>query len=312
MTDNLNITANYKTQSKILTGGFKKYQHLERFGTTEVNDIEVGTCHIFPKLDGTNASIWWEDGLKAGSRNRELSFDNDNAGFLAWASENSGLSCFFRENKDLRLYGEWLVPHTLKTYIDSAWRDFYVFDVMRGDEYLSYSEYKGLLDSHNINYIPPICIIKNPTDETLFNCLDKNDYLINDNEGVGEGIVIKNYDFKNRFGNVVWAKIVRTEFKVKNQKVSGPSEIKEKNTIEEKIIAEYVTGSLVEKEYSKIEVESGWSSKMIPKLLNVVFYCLIKEESWDFIKKHKNPTINYKRLMSLSFAKTKELKPELF
>jgi len=73
-----------------------------------------------------------------------------------------------------------------------------------------------------------------------------------------------------------------------------------------------VTGSLVEKEYSKISVESGWTSKMIPKLLGTVFYCLIKEEAWEFVKELKNPTIDFKRLQALTFARVKEIKPELF
>ena len=37
---------------------FLKYQHVERVGTSEVENIELGTCYVFPKIDGTNASIW--------------------------------------------------------------------------------------------------------------------------------------------------------------------------------------------------------------------------------------------------------------
>lgn len=29
---------------------FIKYQHLERYGNTEVEGIEVGTCYVFPKI----------------------------------------------------------------------------------------------------------------------------------------------------------------------------------------------------------------------------------------------------------------------
>ena len=32
---------------------FKQYQHIERFGTTEVQHIELGECFVFPKIDGT-------------------------------------------------------------------------------------------------------------------------------------------------------------------------------------------------------------------------------------------------------------------
>ena len=60
---------------------FLKYQHVERFGTTETQGIENGMCYVFPKIDGTNSQLWWDNGLKAGSRNRELFIDNDNAGF---------------------------------------------------------------------------------------------------------------------------------------------------------------------------------------------------------------------------------------
>lgn len=34
---------------------FKKYIHLEKYGTTETQGIELGTAYVFPKLDGTNA-----------------------------------------------------------------------------------------------------------------------------------------------------------------------------------------------------------------------------------------------------------------
>lgn len=292
---------------------FKKYQHLERFGTPAVNGIEIGMCYVFPKLDGTNGSIWF-DGSKlcAGSRNRELSIENDNAGFLRDISLEKKYFQLVEDFQDVIFYGEWLVPHTLRTYQDDAWRDFYVFDAVKDGEYLEYEVYKEMLDCYNVNYIPPIVKIKNPTDETLNACLDKNIYLIKDNEGVGEGIVIKNYGFVNRFKHTIWAKIVRNEFKVKNQKVFGPSEIKEKQTPEEHIVSEFVTGSLVEKEFAKIDNDEGWTSRKIPKLLNIVYYCLVKEECWNFVKKHKNPTINFKRLMGLTFAKVKEIKPELF
>ena len=64
---------------------FIKYMHLERLGTTEVEGIEVGLTYVFPKLDGTNGSVWMvDDNLMAGSRNRVLSAGSDNAGFYAW------------------------------------------------------------------------------------------------------------------------------------------------------------------------------------------------------------------------------------
>lgn len=290
---------------------FLKYQHVERLGTVETNGIEMGICFVFPKLDGTNSQLWFNEGLQAGSRNRHLELDNDNAGFYNWAVNQENINQFFQKYQDLRLFGEWLVPHTLKTYHDKAWRRFYVFDVMRGDEYLHYDDYKVLLDEFNIEYIPPICKIENPTYETLLKNLDKNIFLIEDGKGTGEGVVVKNYAYKNRFGRVTWGKIVKNEFKASMQKCDV-NEIKQKKLIEEEIAEKFVTDALVKKELAKIELESGWSSKQIPKLLNTVFYCLIKEEAWNFVKELKNPTVDFKRLNMMTTIRIKNILPERF
>lgn len=291
---------------------FIKYQHVERFGTTETEGIQYGKCYIFPKIDGTNASLWWDNGLKAGSRNRELTIENDNAGFYKWALEQDCIISFFRSHTNVRLYGEWLVPHTLKTYNENAWRNFYVFDVMADDSYIPFDIYSKDLDKWGIEYIPPLCIIDNPTYERLIGLLNMNNYLIKDGEGSGEGIVIKNYNYKNKYGRVIWAKMVSNEFKGKHRKAM-PQEIKEKNLVEQDIVERYITKSLLDKEQAKIENEmNGWSSKYIPRLINVVFYNLIKEECWNFVKEFKNPTIDFKRLSFFTTSKIKELKPDVF
>lgn len=305
---------------------FIKYQHLERFGTTEVEQIELGECYVFPKIDGTNASIWIENGsIKAGSRNRELTLDNDNAGFYEWVLQQENIKTFLEENPKLRLFGEWLVPHSLKTYREDAWKKFYVFDVCSikeeskithdGDSrllYQHYNLYKPLLENYDINFIPPLAMIERGSYELFIDQLAKNVFLIEDGKGAGEGIVIKNYDFKNRYGRNTFAKIVTSEFKEKHAKTMGGSKIMGAEMIEEKIVNEFVTKALCEKVYSKINNEDGWSSKMIPRLLNTVFYDLVKEDSWEFVKKHKNPNINFGTLQHFSFKKTKEHLPQLF
>jgi hypothetical protein len=295
---------------------FLKYQHIERLGTAEVEGIENGTCYVFPKIDGTNSQLWYDNSkgnerIRAGSRNRELSLEKDNAGFFNWACGRSIFFAFFAKYPNLRLYGEWLVPHTLKTYQDTAWRNFYVFDVMDGEKYLPYEQYKTILEEFDIEYIPPICKVNNPTYERLIEQLEKNGYLIKDGEGTGEGIVIKNYEYKNRFGRIVWAKIVKNEFKAKHQK-ADVCELRESKLVEQEIVDKFVTLALIEKEKAKIENDNGWSSKNIPQLLGVVFYCLVKEDCWNFVKEFKNPTIDFKRLSFMTTQKIKELMPDVF
>lgn len=299
---------------------FRKYQHIERFGTTEVSDIEIGTSYIFPKIDGTNSSVWLgDDGeIRAGSRTRELSLEKDNAGFFASIRENESIKAYLLKHPTHRVFGEWLVPHSLKTYRDDAWRKFYVFDVcvdadnQVGLEYLPYDIYKPLLDEFEIEYLAPIAIIKNGGYENFIHCLDQNVFLIKNGEGVGEGIVIKNYDFYNKYGRQTWAKIVTSEFKEKHHKEMG-APIVENKIVEQEIVDRYITPAFVEKEYSKIVNDNdGWSSKMIPQLLSRVFYGLVTEEMWNIVKAFKNPKIDFKTLNTITISKIKSVKSEIF
>jgi len=306
---------------------FKKYQHLERFGTTEVQEIQLGKMYVFPKIDGTNSSVWLNDDgdVQAGSRKRHLSLDSDNAGFYEWAINQESIFGYLKENPTHRLFGEWLVPHSLKTYKENAWRNFYVFDVAIDKtedemlhqqdseiEYLSYEVYEPLLKLHNIEYIPPICTITNAGYEQIINQLMKNVYLIEDGKGNGEGIVLKNYEYKNKYNRQTWAKIVTSEFKEKHAKEMGASDLKGKKMVEIEICDKYVTKALCEKVYSKIDNESGFTQKNIPQLLNTVYYDVVKEECWNFVKEHKNPTINFKTLQHFVFNKVKEQLPNIF
>ena len=61
---------------------FRKYDHLERLGHRNTQNIEMGLVHVFPKLDGTNAVVWWGgEQILCGSRRRMITPDDDNAGF---------------------------------------------------------------------------------------------------------------------------------------------------------------------------------------------------------------------------------------
>ena len=322
---------------------FRKYDHVERFGHDEVQEIDLGTVHVFPKLDGTNASVWSDDGMlyrvRAASRNRELSLDKDNAGFFKWCQEESykRLRLIFEEHPNWRLYGEWLVPHTLKTYREDVWNRFWVFDVHDGEKYIPFEEYHPVLVECGFDVIEPLCTYTNPTEEQLRHEVDTNFYLLNDGAGVGEGIVIKNYKWTNQYGRQPWAKIVRNEFKEENKRAFGVPDKKGKIQVESVIAEEFVTSTLVNKTLAKIEQDclnfhnfevedqfvsnqmarrrailEGERNKIIPQLLERVYYELVNEELWTALKKHKFPVIDFKKLRSFSVLQTKKYAGELF
>ena len=299
---------------------FVKYMHLERYGNDEVDGIEQGTTYVFPKLDGTNAQVWLNKGgnISAGSRNRTLSLDNDNAGFMNHIITDSRIKWLLADFPELRLYGEWLVPHSLKTYREDAWRKFYIFDVYNVEtgEIYHYDRYKEILDAYELDYLAPIAIVKNGTREHYEKCLDKNVFLIKDGMGVGEGIVIKNYGWQNKFSNTVWAKMVTNSFKEIHHKEMGAPVIGGE-TLEEKIVAEYVDEHLINKTEAKIINEKATNEMFldkrdIPRLLQTVFYDLINEELWNIVKKHKNPKIDFAYLQRLTTTKVKETRKDIF
>jgi hypothetical protein len=299
--------------------GYDAYQHVKKLGTTEVDGILMGEVYVFPKIDGTNAHVWYDDGQHHfGSRNRELSIGSDNAGFMAWASECDELLAMSAAVEGAHVYGEWLVPHTLKTYRKDAWRKFYVFDITETDEtgvtkHYNYARLKELCDEYGVDYIPPIRRIRNPQYENILSTLEENTYLLEEGQGVGEGVVLKNYDFINRYGRQTWAKVVTSDFKAKHCKEMGAPKSTGTRYVEEEIVEKFLTDDIIDKVYAKIVTsEGGWESKFIQRFLHTVWYDFVNECMWDAVKKFKNPTINFKQMMQFCVMRIKRHKPELF
>lgn len=326
----IGFTENF-TEHKLM---FKEYTHLERFGNDEVQGIELGVAYIFPKIDGTNSSAWLEftnipseenvdyhAKLCGGSRTRELSLGSDNAGFFGWLLQQKHIVLFLSKYPKLRLYGEWLVPHSFKGYRETAWRKFYVFDVYNDETetYLSYEQYQPLLEEFGIEYIPPLAIVKNGDYERFLHYVANNHFLCPDGGEAGEGIVIKNYDYQNKFGRQAFAKIVRQEFKELHARVMGAPDVNASMMNEERIVNRAVTQALVDKTWAKVcnamsrsPMAENYGRRMIPQLLDTVFYDVVREELWDSLKEINFGTVNFKTLKALTIRKIKELKPEIF
>lgn len=92
----------------------------------------------------------------------------------------------------------------------------------------------------------------------------------------------------------------------------GGHDVKGKKMVEEEIALKYVTLALCEKVYAKIENDGGFTSKRIPQLLNTVYYDIVKEDCWNFVKEFKSPTINFKTLQHFVFIQVKKIMPNLF
>ena len=89
--------------------------------------------------------------------------------------------------------------------------------------------------------------------------------------------------------------------------------LKGRITIEQRIIDQYVTAALCEKERAKLEQLCGKGLKsIIPHLMHNVYECLIKEDAHHFIVEFGNPTINFRLLRYLCDQRVKECCKDLF
>lgn len=287
---------------------FEKYQHIERLGTDATDGILDGMVYVFPKIDGTNTSVYLNDAgeVEVASRNRVLNIHDDNQGVCNYVLSQPKFKAYLERHPNHRLFGEWLVPHTVRGYRDDAWRKLYIFDVMDGERYLTYDEYFADLLNAEINIIECIVRLENPTLEQIQTYVDRCTFLMKGLQP-GEGIVLKRYDFVNRFGRTVWAKLVRRVVNVM-PKIQRPLS---SDTVESQIIEKILTPELVEKEFSKLAVD-GWNSKLIPKLLGVVWHAFITEETFNFLRKFHNPKVDFGLLNRLAVEKIKTVKSELF
>ena len=301
---------------------FRKYQHIMKLGTDEVDGILSGTVDLFYKIDGTNSQVFLKDDgtLGFGSRNREITPDDDNAGFAKAMTEDkelySELLSILRTHPSYTIYGEWLVPHTLKSYTQDSWKKFYVFDVLDEStgEYLPYKEYSKILgDLKHLHLIPLMCELEDPTPEQIQEKLQATGAFLCAT-GLGEGIVIKNYSFVNKYGRRTWAKILTEDFLGKKKSLrSTNKEIKDgtiEHATERSIINRYLTDEHIAKEYSKVCEKYG-EAVMDPRhtfeLLNRVFL-EFWSDNWEIVlNKMHLPTINFKALKSLCDERTKEV-----
>ena len=289
---------------------FKKYQHIEKLGRDEVKGILNGNVYIFSKLDGTNISVYLNDEgkIEVASRNRVITPEEDLRGVAAYVNSNHKFKDFFGAHPNLRLFGEWLVPHTVRNYKADAWKKLYIFDVIDNGEYVKYEDYADLLDKYQIEYIPLIVKLESPTEEQVKFYLDNCTFLTS--EGFGEGIVIKNYDFINGFGQKTWAKLVRPVAKAAI-KFKRPVDA---NSVEQQIVDAFLTPEIVEKEFAKIVTDNGgsWDNKFIGKLLGCTWHTFVVEETFAFVKKFHAPKVDFAILNQLVIAKVKEFKADLF
>lgn len=304
-------------------GSYRSYTHLERYGRDEVEGILNGHIVVQPKLDGSNAVVYSNMGeIYCGSRTRELAAQRDNAGFREYILNSDEedvvwLRKFLESNPQYMVYGEWLgcvAPYSgkfigsIKSYLEGGFFIFDVFDISNAT-YLPYNEWISLIGDNYKRVVPVLAEFDNPSIDEIMPILDSNHFNLPESV-LGEGVVIKREPcFRDAYGNIQIAKIVRDEYK---QDKAKPKKVYTEGEIEQEYVDNYVTEAYLDKCKNKVVQACGADSfdcrnkKHMGMMMTLAVKDSIEEDIGDFIKKKRYPIINFNVLKNLITAKARD------
>lgn len=198
-----------------MTAEQRKYTDIIRMGHRESAGVicEGDWITVYEKLDGANASFKrtevdaYPADVLAFSRNTQLSSGNNLRGFYEWTREIQPEKL----PNDCIYYGEWLVRHKVD-YGEHAGR-FYLFDIYDEvaesyaptDFVIAEAERLGLAVAP-ILYAGPYVSYEHLTSLIGRSALAKT-------ADGGEGIVVKNVSFRDRYGRQTFVKLVSDAFR---------------------------------------------------------------------------------------------------
>lgn len=235
----------------------KKYMSIVRLGHRSTEDVlnEGDRIVIQEKLDGANASFrLGEDGkVYSYSRNLELNEDNNLGGFYQWVQENVDPKSLV----DSAIYfGEWTNPHKVK--YPSYQKQFFLYDIYDTEtkRYIGFNLVKAQSEKLGLNLIPVFYEGEYKSFEHLESFIGVTlvGGQLNGKE-MGEGIVVKNADYTDRFGNQIFVKLVVDEFR-EVQKQKAPRDPNRPKSLEQEFVETTVTEARIDKLLHKL-VDEG-------------------------------------------------------
>lgn len=282
---------------------FKKYPKIHRLGKEETDGILDGEdlfVVIQEKIDGANTSIWLDDEgvVQCGSRTRQLPENESFNGFTEWARNQQSIVDYLQDNPTHILYGEWLVRHTI-AYNTLAYNKWYLFDIFDAEnEEFKPNVYVFDTAAQYGFDVPAVFASGNLKEDEIRSYAGKS--IIGDH---GEGVVIKRYGFKNKFGDHCYAKVVTQQFTESNSITFGGNNKYSDTYQEMRIVNKYCTLARVQKIMNKIqpEIDKRLDLEHIPRVANTCYHDMITEEAWEIAS--AGQVIDFKKLKGLATRK---------
>ncbi|GGF88198.1 RNA ligase family protein [Paenibacillus abyssi] len=266
----------------------RKYTDVIRMGHRDSAGVIVEGTYItvYEKLDGANASfrVWVsEDGdnslTLAFSRNTELSPENNLRGFYEWTQRiDTG-----ELEPDYVYYGEWLVKHKVD-YGQHA-GTFYLFDIYdEGTQSYAPTDFV-IAEAARLGIAVAPILYAGPfiSYDHLTSLVGRSALAVKPDGG--EGIVVKNVAFRDKYGKQTFVKLVSDSFReIQPQKAPRDPNVE---TAESTFVKTFMTQARVEKLAHKLVDERvipedfGLEDMgvMLRELGNRVYDDILKEEA---------------------------------
>jgi len=299
-----------------LYGGLTKYQHIERLGHEDVEGLLDDDVFVQEKLDGANATVAYVynpvslvDELVIATRNQTISINgNPRTGFkglVEYVLNNPGFQISGASGWiGWILRGEWLVKHSLN-YDADAFKKFYVFDVQdQSGSYIHPDTYIPVLTDAGIATVPTLARVSRPSVDVLTPYSQGLSFLGGADR---EGIVVKRYDFVNKWGRTTWGKIVTADFKEKNKLSFGAAK---HDPVELRFVSDRLTETLVMKNVHKTADEKSESPRVqhMGAVIGRTWHDLLREELPDWlITTKKQPVFDFQAARKLSDVRTRDV-----
>lgn len=268
----------------------KKYHKIIRYGHKSTQDVLNKGDYIIiqEKIDGANASFAVINGeLKCWSRNRELNESNTLEGFYEWVQQNVQVQKLL---EGVVYFGEWTAQH--KVSYEGYMKQFFLYDIynLHLEEYVSFSMVRDEAKRLGLQLIPVFFEGEFESFEQLMSYVGRTD-LGGKLKGkpTGEGIVVKNVNYRDEFGKQVFVKLVIDGFReIQRQKQTKDS--KKAFSEAESKVRECVTLPRVEKQVFKL-IDNGLLDReygiedmgfLLKHTSPMVAEDILKEEMQDF------------------------------
>lgn len=295
-----------RAQPSTLFGGWlPRYVHIERLGSVECDGLLDGEVIVQEKLDGANLTVARDPDtgrVLIASRNTLLygpdsmeatGFNGAVEYVLARCDGGLGstLGALFLEHPTWILRGEWLTRHAI-AYPADALRKLYVFDVEDFYDgarwYVHPDTWRPVVERCGFLAVPELWRGVGTAEQ--IGAMAVGESLIA--PGVQrEGVVVKRYDFRNRFGRITFGKVVSADFRAKNVATQGAT----RNDAWEIRLAALATPAFVLKTIRTIEDSVGRRLEIreMPRVLETVWHDLVTEEVYGLSKKHKGLRLDF-------------------